>query len=119
MDKKLLIPFGYLLLMAVTIVIVLTEDKCTHNYYCSDLETFKKKELIGDFEYKFYDSLNHNVRTIIFKGGKDLFLSRDTTSFFDYLEPGDFIEKKKGTDTVFVYRKGEITNFKIYFGCPP
>ncbi len=119
MDKKLLIPFGYLLLMAVVIVIVLTEDKCTNNYYCSDLETFKKEEFAGGFEHKFYDSLNHNVRTIIFHDGKDLFLSRDTSSFFDYLESGDFIKKKKGTDTVTVQRKDRISYFKIYFGCSP
>jgi len=69
---------------------------------------------------KFIDKRNHNYHIIkIDEEGKiiDYNLSSDLSGLFKFLEVGDQVIKKKGTNNIIILRNGEKTLFMLDYGC--
>jgi hypothetical protein len=96
---------------------VFFEEKVFQYYNCSDLKNFKKTTFSCVVKGKYIDRENHSVRTIQLVNREDIIVLADTSKFYDFIAEDDSIIKSLDTDTINVYREGQIYNFKIYFGC--
>jgi hypothetical protein len=115
--KIVLVIIWSIILVAFFIFLFFYEDQAVNYYSCKDLEKFKLSQMDCVIKRKFIDRKNHSFRTIDFVNCESMVVIKDTSSFYDFISEGDSITKPLDTDTINVYREGQIYNFKIYFGC--
>jgi len=87
------------------------------SYDCQDEKDFKSQGYTYIIKSKFLDSADHGFRTLELynKSGYNSFiLVRDTSGFYEYVDAGDTISKKKNSNYLVVNGKRKFT---IYFGC--
>ncbi|KAA8484051.1 hypothetical protein BDE36_3576 [Arcticibacter tournemirensis] len=107
---------SFLIVVAVALLIYFNDNKFSHSLACEELEEFKEENIKGFVERKYFDESNHNCKTIKLSN-QTIVLGVDTSNFFSYLNTGDEVVKRRGTDTVVVSRTGGQKAFKLYFGC--
>jgi hypothetical protein len=108
---------GLFFIALFTFLIIINRDKFSNSLACADLAQFKRIKIEDIVKHKFIDNKNHNAPTVLLEDDKEIILPLDTCSFFNFVKNGDTIIKTIGSDTINVYREGQIYNFKIYFGC--
>ena len=119
MNRKLYFLIAAIAIVILSSILVVTNgDKCNTSLACSRLTKFKGEEYHRVVSKKYLDQKNHRFKTIEFREGDPIVLARDTSSFFDFIQPEDSLVKIQGSDTLSVYRRNSIYKFEIYFGCP-
>lgn len=117
-EKKIIALIGMIILIPFFIYIFFYEKQANEYYACKDLKTFKESTINCNVEDKYIDKTNHSFRTINFTNCDKMIIISDTSGFYEFVSKGDYIVKPSKTDTVRVYRKGQIYSFKYtYFGC--
>lgn len=108
-----------LIIIAITLFIIFNVDNFSNSLACSKLEDFKKREIRNIFIKKYIDGGNHNALKIILGHNEEIIVPRvrDSSSFYNFTRSGDSIVKEIATDTIKVYRQGQIYSFKMYFAC--
>jgi hypothetical protein len=118
MNKEYLRLSSPLLLIVIVLLILAYEDECHESHVCAIREDFKSEEWSGIVKRKYIDSSNHNAEAFEISGSEPYHVMfRDRKEFYASLAIGDSVVKILNTDTVKVYRQGQVYRYQIYFGC--
>ena len=111
--KEILMTLALLILITFSIYLIFYEQKVNHYFINKDLESFKKLTIDCVVKYKYVNEKNHLAKTVIFNNCENLIVIKDSSRFFDFIEPKDSVVKALNTDTLRVYREGRRYNFRV------
>lgn len=103
---------GLVLMIFVVFIIIRFENNWKLRYASIIYKQFKNEDWNGVVLKKYTDSLNHSAETFEIQGNIKIVMGRDGTDFFEFIQKGDSIVKKKNSDTVHVHRQAEVYYFK-------
>jgi hypothetical protein len=114
-DMKYLKYVGIAMALCIFIAI-LNLKRCDNLGACSDYKDFTQDSYSGKVFKKFIDDKNHRFRTILLSSAPRIVLTLDTSGFYSFVKPGDFVNKKKGVDYIEVLSNAKTYRFKVSFG---
>ena len=119
MEKEQYLMLGSLLLMIViSLAIICFDDDLSNRHNCLEQKEFRTEEWEGVVTKKYIDRSNHSAETFEISGNKQKHvMDYDGTKFYVFVRIGDSLVKHLNTDTIKVYRQGQLFSFEIYFGC--
>lgn len=84
------------------------------SHRCKRFNDYLEHEVTGVVESKYVDSQNHNYETLILTNGeKERETQRFARGLFEFLEPGDSLNKRTGNTELQVYRLGQLKTFNV------
>lgn len=118
MNRKLFFLIAAIFIVILSSILIVTNgEKFNTSIACSRLTKFKGEEYHKVVSKKYLDQKNHRFKTIEFHEGDPIVLARDTSGFFNFIQPNDSLVKTRGSRTLSVYRGDSIHRFNIFFGC--
>jgi hypothetical protein len=117
MKRPLTIVIGFMLIILFPILLIYFDKELELAHDCSKLNEFKNEVFYGQIVRKFIDSDNHNVKSIEMFPSKVFQFYYTEEEIYDFIQVGDSINKFIKSDTIEVYRNGDLHKFNLTFGC--
>lgn len=110
--------FGVFLMISLLVYVFFFSEDVNKHQQCKEKEEFIKSSFECQVNKKYVDYENHAFRTINFLDCKSFILKgSETSGLFEFVNEGDILMKKYGTEEVVVIRGDEQFVFKIYLPC--
>lgn len=99
-----------------------SKEKLVEEARCRDQKEALEESIKGILTGKFRDNRSHMWETIEYSSEfgtkQSIIFVNDQSGAFDFVLPGDSLEKTKGSLVLTITRKGERIKYQLDFGCP-
>lgn len=114
---KTIVSIVFVVLLIVGLWIRLNPDEYRNRAVCELFAEFKTSSFNGVVEKKFLDE-EHHLHEAIFVDNQEHHFNHDKSGFYTFIQEGDSIIKKEGSESVVIYRQGKmVEQYEIDFGC--